>query len=88
MIEDIKKEHESNNLIYKDRIIELEEAAGTQKDKEMQIQIELDYEKQLIAKCEKTIKELTEGRDRLSREMDYLKKDLEKSKEKIKDQNI
>ena len=37
MIEDIKKEHESNNLIYKDRIIELEEAAGTQKDKEMQI---------------------------------------------------
>ena len=39
MIEDLKKEHESNNLIYKDRIIELEEAENSQKDKEMQIQI-------------------------------------------------
>ena len=88
MIEDIKKEHEANTLIYKDRVIELEESTSLQKDKEMQIQIELDYEKQLIAKCEQTIKELTEGRDRVFKEKDTIAKELEKSKERIKDQNI
>jgi chromosome segregation ATPase len=85
MIEEIKLRQVDDLKAYKDRIIELENEMSTHNERVAQMEVELNYEKDYHSKCEFTIKELTDGRDKACKENAVLKGDLEKEREKVKD---
>jgi hypothetical protein len=68
MIEEMRVRQVQDLQPFKDRIIELENDASGHSERAAQMEVELSYEKDYHAKCELTIRELTDSRDQVCRE--------------------
>ena len=85
MIDEIKAKQADDMKIYKDQIIELQNEIGTHNERVAQMEVQLNYEKDYHSKCEFTIKELTDNRDKACKDNELLRQDIEKEKEKVKE---
>ncbi len=68
MLDEIKAKQADNLKGYKDRIIELENILQQNNERVNHMEIELNYEKDYHSKCEFTIKDLTDNRDKVCKE--------------------
>lgn len=64
MIEQLKSRQAEDVRLYKDRIIELEGGQSAHQERFREMEVELNYEKDYHSKCQYTIKELTDSRDK------------------------
>lgn len=73
MIDEIKSKQADEMNVYKDRIIELDVEISGYNERIAQMEVELNYEKDYHRKCEETIKDITDHRDKACKDIEGLK---------------
>lgn len=69
MFEELKEKQAEDLKIYQDKVIEAESLSGANLERIKQLEVELAYEKDYHSKCEDSLRELTDHRDKVCREL-------------------